>query len=272
MGSYCDVAPNLRSLPQLAGTKTSVVWPTLSPTLDGSNGDWVAYNVTPFADGWDVRIETSNYASTFSTKHVDVSSNGSLSVSFALSLWATATGRVLDAETGLPIEGTKVDGGYDRAQTDARGNFKLKCVGADSWVYVGDSSKNYVTQVFHVTGVAEGTNIVLPDARLRKGGWISGRAVPPADSPIKQPRAEIRQPDERGSPQRRRGSFRHQTTSMVTRTESFGSGRYRLARIASVPGTIWASRTTPGVPRVRLPASRSLSARKLPTSSSRPKP
>jgi hypothetical protein len=197
VGSYCDVAPlvEMAQQEQQGGRTPVVVWPP-SPLLVGSNGNWVAYNVTPVADGWTVRIEDANYDLTpeINTKHLRVMSNGNLSVSFALPLWSTATGRVLDAETGLPIEGAKVNGNYDRVRTDARGSFKLR-ISTNFMVSVGDSSKNYVTQMFHASGVAEGTNIVLPDARLNKGGWISGRAVPTKDSPTKQPRAEIRRAD-----------------------------------------------------------------------------
>lgn len=195
--SYCDVA-----LPPSLGQQSSVSGerPRRTPTLVGSNGDWVVYYVTPFADGWNVRIKDINYAltRTSSTKHLNVTSNGSLFVSFALPLWVTATGRVVDAKTGIPIEGATAYGGRDRVRTDVRGSFDLTHLTADSWVTVGHPSKDYVTQIIHASGVGGSTNIVLPDAKLQRGGWISGRTVAPADSPIKKSRSVIFRPDERG--------------------------------------------------------------------------
>src|SRR5580692_7538303 len=56
VGSYCDV---MHSFPLMAQgfSSTPGVAPPPSPTIVGSNGDWVAYNVTPAANGWGVRIE-----------------------------------------------------------------------------------------------------------------------------------------------------------------------------------------------------------------------
>jgi hypothetical protein len=194
VGCYCDVAPDPVRLPQQGPRPPD--WPREHPSIVGSNGDWVVYNVMPFQDGWDVRIQATNYAPA-QPKRVYVDSNQKVSISFVLPLGATATGRVMDARTSLPIQGALADGGHDRQLTDAAGKFTLKLLTSNSWIYVRASGQDYVSQMIHPTGLEEGATIALPDAELNKGGWISGRAVAPTDAPPGPFRAEVRLPERR---------------------------------------------------------------------------
>ena len=207
VGSYCWMTPFPHSLPQQTGWSPAPDWPTNRPTIVGSNGDWVVYNVTPFASGaWAVQIDSTNYLFTpeLNIQTAEPISNQSVSVSFTLRLGATVMGRVLDAETGKPVPGASIFGsGYHEAGevNGADGRFTIQHLATNEalsfsiapnpryvWHTNGTArvalpESDYVQQNIRPAGLAEGMTTTLPDVKLRHGGWISGRMTLPADAP-----------------------------------------------------------------------------------------
>ena len=110
----------------------------------------------------------------------------------------TFKGRVLDDDTGQPVAGVRIIYGFvhkcdgecagDRAyvtRTDAEGRYEgvFEPLGsaADGHYAIRIEPTNYVRQVFNVDKADIGKMETIPDTRLRRGGWISGRAERPGE-------------------------------------------------------------------------------------------
>ena len=112
----------------------------------------------------------------------------------------TFKGRVLDDATGKPIADVPIHYAFvfDRVgdhsvpgvrgsdtRTDAEGRYEGRYEppgGAGTGHYsIETRATNYVWQVFNVDKADIGKMASLPDTRLRRGGWISGRVERPAE-------------------------------------------------------------------------------------------
>ena len=148
----------------------------------GKDGDWTATNVAPC--DYEVVLGNSNYVEDgrdFQTFRVEAGTN--YTIEFVLSNGATFKGRVLDDATGKPIAGAFVHGETKTLShypnTDAEGRYEIShVIGA---LKLGASASNYVAQDFKLNAAGEDSTVSVPDIRLQRGGWISGRVERPAN-------------------------------------------------------------------------------------------
>ena len=143
--------------------------------------EWIFTDVPP--DYCYVCLQSSNYvkdANTCAPLHTFAGTN--YTVDFVLSRGSIFNGRVLDDATGKPISdqpifafpGTKYPlGGLGEFRTDAEGRYELPPVAGPLELDI--VTTNYVAQVVKFDVPDEGSTVSVPDIRLKRGGWISGR-------------------------------------------------------------------------------------------------
>ena len=156
------------------------------PVVEGADGDWVIYNVTP--DHWYVTIQADDFAWSFdaNTKRLNLRKAEDVSLNFTLLRGSTVKGKVVDGVTGKPIKGALVTGGdWDRCrdETDAHGQFTVKHLNAGKSVSMRVRKDGYVPVWSPQVAVQEGETGTVADTKLLQGGWISGRIIAPADAP-----------------------------------------------------------------------------------------
>ena len=160
---------------------TSPLEAHLPPSFVGTNGDWTATNVTPWR--YEVLLRSPNYAE--ENREFVVKAGTNYSINFVLSRGATFKGRVLDDATGKPIadqyisaySSTGITPGNIR--TDAEGRYELPPVAGTLEIDI--LTANYVEHVVKLDAGAEDSTVTVPDIRLKRGGWISGRVERPAE-------------------------------------------------------------------------------------------
>ena len=99
-----------------------------------------------------------------------------------LSRGATFIGRVLDDATGKPIPDARLIMVSDWScyvGLDEEGRYKLSRINGPFEIQTQTS--NHVSQVIKLGEAAEGSTVTVPDIRLKRGGWISGRVECPAE-------------------------------------------------------------------------------------------
>ncbi len=149
------------------------------PKVEGSNGYWAVPGVV--YGNWEVTLSSSNFARV-NPYPVHITGGGNYSVAFRLFRGVNLRGRVVDADSGTPLAGARLEADKLEATTDGQGNFEIRRAspGTDS---ISAQATNYVTQRTELAGTTEGAAVTVPDIRLHHGGWISGRVVLPAGAP-----------------------------------------------------------------------------------------
>ena len=155
-----------------------IVTPITPPFSSVSmSGEWTITNVPP---GYhEVELLSSNYDDSESVILTPVQAGTNYSIDYVLSRGATFKGRILDDDTGRPIEDVLVNSHDHLARTDAEGRYELPHVAGYLEIVV--RTTNYVTQEIYVRAAAEDSTVSIPYIRLKHGGWISGRVERPAD-------------------------------------------------------------------------------------------
>jgi hypothetical protein len=183
MGAACTFEPS-------ADVGQWPLYPTVTPTVVGGDGDWEVYNVAP--GRWALRVSGggASYTADNVREPIEVRSRGGENLSFRLTLQpgGTVTGRVVRADTGRPVAGAVVavrstTRAMARAVTsDAQGRYVLEHVAAGPTTLVV-FPKVLVPVVTDVGTVKDEQVLAAPDIRLPAGGWVSGRIARPADVP-----------------------------------------------------------------------------------------
>ena len=147
----------------------------------GKHGDWTVTNVAP--GGYEVSLRNTNYV--FEERYfqsLGVKAGTNYTIEFELWDGATFKGRVLDDATGKPIAGAFVRGETETQHhypsTDAEGRYEMSHV--TGGLEVAASATDYVKQVVKLDAAGEDSTVSVPDIRLQRGGWISGRVERPA--------------------------------------------------------------------------------------------
>lgn len=151
--------------------------------LVGDSGDWSATNVPP--GPYEVYLRSPNYADDSHSiiQFLSVKTNSTYSLDFVLSRGATFKGRVLDDATGKPIANANLycqpEGSSRILHTDEKGSYELSHL-AGAFI-IDAHTTNHVRQRISVGETAEDSTASVPDIRLQRGGWISGRVERPAE-------------------------------------------------------------------------------------------
>ena len=147
----------------------------------GKHGDWTVTNVAP--GGYEVSLRNTNYV--FEERYfqsIGVYAGTNYDIDFVLWDGATFKGRVLDDATGKPIARASVRGEtetqFHYPNTDAEGRYEMSHV--TGGLEVAASATDYVKQVVKLDAAGEDSTVSVPDIRLQRGGWISGRVERPA--------------------------------------------------------------------------------------------
>ncbi len=169
----CTVSP-----PRMYGTLPRIAHPL--PSFVGGNGDWMATNVTPW--DYEVSLRSPSYAE--ENREFVVKAGTNYSIDFVLSRGVTFKGRVLDDATGKPIGDQPIYAfpstrDPSEIRTDAEGRYELPAVAGALEMDV--VTTNYVAQVVNFDAADEDSIVSVPDIRLQRGGWISGRVERPAE-------------------------------------------------------------------------------------------
>lgn len=117
-------------------------------------------------------------------------------VALALAPAALVGGRVLDAQTSLPVEGARLAlipeaaGGAPRtAESDVGGDFAIEGVAAGSWTLEADAPGYLPAKPYPVEATAGMNTAIL--VVLVRGGVVAGRVVDPSGVPIRGARVEL---------------------------------------------------------------------------------
>ena len=187
--SPLTAAPNPRRQQPLTRIYPAVPY---SAEIVGSNGDWVAANVS--SGTWTIRAFSSNYVARTRNSGFDVpeivglyvTSGRTYTIDFVFSKGITLTGRILD-EWGKPISGDLVDG----AVTDAQGRYRIEHAWpphaprspmASMILVVRSPVDPWSLEIRTLAGHSEGDAVALPDIHLPSTGWAYLKVILPPEA------------------------------------------------------------------------------------------
>ena len=149
------------------------------PKVEGSNGNWAVPGVV--YGNWEITLSSSNFARV-NPYFIHITGGGNYSASFRLFRGVNLRGRVVDADSGTPLAGARLEADQLETTTDEKGNYEIRRASPGTDHIIAQAT-NFVTQRTEVGGTPDDWNIIVPDIQLHRGGWISGRVVLPAGAP-----------------------------------------------------------------------------------------
>ncbi len=149
--------------------------------IAGTDGDWVVYNIT--SRGLSLGVSCLGYARGSDSDHARISDLASApdTCRFTLYRGANATGRVVDLDTGEPIEGARVVLPGGNAVTDADGRYAANHISptTEPAARIRARARDYVPAHSGEIRFEDETACVIPDIRLQRGGFIVGDTLRP---------------------------------------------------------------------------------------------
>jgi len=163
----------------------------------GADGDWVIYNAGP--GQWLILIEAQGYAPAWEAarRSVTLAAGENPELQFTLLRGGTVTGRLVDADTGKPIEGARLGPGSARSDADGRYVIQHFPPTEDRPARVRAGAEGYITQYGPGIHVEDEQTTQVPDIALRRGGWIVGQVTIPEEArqwPTIRVRVEVVRP------------------------------------------------------------------------------
>lgn len=147
----------------------------------GADGDWVAYNIPQGEVTVSAVCRGYVCASEGHQGELEVVDGGGFKAELTLLRGARATGRVVDAETGEPIEGARVGLPGWGATTDMHGVYTADAVdpSGERPDHCSARAEGYVSGKSEAIRFEDEKVYEVPDIRLHRGGMIVGTIVRP---------------------------------------------------------------------------------------------
>lgn len=132
----------------------------------------------------DVAVRAPSYATSDLRRSVELSAGATARLDLELSRGAVATGRVVDAETELPVAGARVEQrwGASSVRTGADGRYELRGIDASASSVLAVEAVGYAATEERLPAGVDGQYEL--DFALRRGVRVHGRVVGAAGEPV----------------------------------------------------------------------------------------